>query len=206
MHVEGKTVGMRGSMAAPPETYRTRRAKLAEELPRPMVILAGQARARQYATNTYPFRAGSNYLYFGGPPVPGAALLIDPGSDGDEGCTLVRAVMDFEEAVWIGEPPSDEHLASAAGIRQSALIVPDEVSVRLAGRLASFVGPPCRRRSTGALHTNGFGSSLWASINSWIAANNSLTFLKLPRRIRLSVILPNQRSTRFNQEELAGMK
>ena len=143
MHAEDKTVGIRGSMTAPPETYRIRRAKLAERLPRPMLILAGQPRARQYATNTHPFRAGSNYLYFGGPPVPGAALLIEPDGDGDAGCTLVREVVGFEEAVWIGEPPTDESLASASGIRESALIDPNEVSVRLAGRPASFVGPPC---------------------------------------------------------------
>ena len=51
--------------------------------------------------------------------------------------------MGFEEAVWIGEPPTDEFLASASGIRESALIDPREVSARLAGCPASFVRPPC---------------------------------------------------------------
>ena len=76
------------SMVAPPEVYRRRRARIAERLGRPLVVLAGHAPARNYAANTYPFRAGSTYLYFGGPPIEGAAWEIAPASNGDDGCTL----------------------------------------------------------------------------------------------------------------------
>lgn len=131
-------------MTAPAEVYRVRRARLAGAIGRPMVILAGQPRARNYAANTYAFRAGSSYLYFGGPPVAGAALLIEPNGDGVQGCTLVRSVKDFEEAVWTGEVPSDEQLASAAGVRADALIGPDELGAKLRGRKASFIVPPCQ--------------------------------------------------------------
>ncbi|MFH1746350.1 MAG: hypothetical protein ABIG44_04825 [Planctomycetota bacterium] len=57
-------------MTAPPEVYRQRRARLAGSLGRPLVIFAGHAPGRNYATNPHQFRAGSLYLYFGGPPVP----------------------------------------------------------------------------------------------------------------------------------------
>jgi Xaa-Pro aminopeptidase/Xaa-Pro dipeptidase len=130
-------------MTAPPDTYRQRRAELAARLNRPMVILAGEGRARQHATNTHPFRAGSNYLYFGGPPVAGAALFIEPGSDGESGCALVRRMLGFEDAVWIGDVPTDDRLASAAGVPEGNLVAPDQFTAHLKGRRASFVCPPC---------------------------------------------------------------
>ncbi|RME39357.1 MAG: hypothetical protein D6788_05635, partial [Planctomycetota bacterium] len=131
------------SMTAPAEVYRARRAKLAASLSRPLVLFAGEPRARQYATNTYPFRAASNYLYFGGPPVPGAALLIEPGSDGDDGCLLIRRRIDFEEIVWIGDVPSDSALAEASGMAQRNFLTPDRLDERVKGRRAAYLAPPC---------------------------------------------------------------
>jgi Xaa-Pro aminopeptidase len=131
------------NMTAPPEVYRERRAMLAARLPRPLVLLAGRSRARHYASNTYPFRQGSSYWYFGGPPVPGAALIVEPGADGDTGCALARAVLGFEEAVWMGGQPADAELAAVSGLSPAALITPDDVASRLKGRSAAFVGPPC---------------------------------------------------------------
>lgn len=130
-------------MTAPPETYRRRRAVLASHLNRPIVIFGGQARAKQYPTNLHPFRAGSNYLYFGGPPVAGCALIIDPGSDGQAGCSLVRPVVGFDDMVWTGEPPSDDALAQAAGVRTSALMAPDQIGAWLSGRAGAYLAPPC---------------------------------------------------------------
>ena len=131
------------NMTAPADAYRTRRATLAASIDRPMMLFAGEPRARQYPTNTAPFRAGSNYLYFGGPPVAGAALIIMPKSDGAEGCFLVRRVMDFEDAVWIGESPADSALSEASGIDQTCFVAPDEVEKRLSGRKSSFLALPC---------------------------------------------------------------
>ncbi len=108
-----------------------------------MVVLSGRARARQYSTNTHPFRAGSSYLYFGGPALEGAAWLIEPDSDGQEGCTLLRERCSLDDAVWTGEPPSDEALGSAAGITDTRLAEPDKLASLVARRTASFVGPPC---------------------------------------------------------------
>ncbi len=127
---------------APPEVYRRRRARLAAELTRPLVLFAGHAPARNLPSNAHPFRAGSSYLYFGGPPVENAVLVIEPGSDGDAGCILVRPTWGVEEAIWIGEPPADDALAGAAGLAPSRLIAPDGLAPLLAGRDAAFLSPP----------------------------------------------------------------
>jgi len=107
-----------------------------------MLILAGHARARNYAANTYPFRAGSSYLYFGGPPIEGAAWLIEPGSDGQAGCTLLRPTFGFDDAVWSGESLGDDVLSAAAGVPESALALPDRLNALLSGQAAA-VCPAC---------------------------------------------------------------
>ncbi len=137
-------------MTAPRDVYRHRRATLAAGLARPMVICAGLARARGYATNTHPFRAGSSYLYFGGPPIEGGAWVIQPSSDGDEGCTLLRPVAGPDDALWTGSGPSDDALASAAGLRSANVCDPDRLETVLAGRVACVIAPPCPTTQTWA--------------------------------------------------------
>ncbi len=129
-------------MTAPPEVYRTRRSRLAASSDRPMVILAGRAVARNYPTNTHLFRAGSSYLYFGGPAVEGAAWLIEPGSDGDDGCTLLRPPPKPDDGVWIGDAMSDSAMAEAAGIRAASVVSSEAMASLLAGRTAGSVCPP----------------------------------------------------------------
>lgn len=127
---------------APAEVYRERRARLATSITRPLVVFAGHAPARNYPSNPHVFRAGSSYLYFGGPPLENAALLIEPGSDGDSGCTLLRTPAGPDDALWIGEIPGDEVLSAAAGLRRDGLADPDELAARLAGREVAAVVPP----------------------------------------------------------------
>ncbi len=131
------------NMAAPPEVYRLRRKVLAETLTHSLVIFAGRARARKYATNTQPFRAYSNYLYFGGPPIEGAALLIEPGSDGSVGCTLYRARPTFDDIVWTGACASDEASSQASGIDIQALVDVDLLANTVKSREAVGLCPPC---------------------------------------------------------------
>ncbi len=130
------------AMTAPTVVYRQRRARLAASLKRPMVIFAGHAPARNYSANAHSFRAGSSYLYFGGPPVENAALLIEPGSDGDRGCTLLRPPAGPDDALWIGETLPDEAFATAAGLRSGGVVDSDQLKTLLAGRMAAFVTPP----------------------------------------------------------------
>jgi Xaa-Pro aminopeptidase len=129
-------------LTAPADVYRQRRARLAAAITRPMAIFAGHAPARNYPTNPHPFRAGSSYLYFGGPPLENAVLLIKPGSDGDDGCLLLRPPAGADDALWFGEIPSDDALATANGLGRSRIVDPDRLGTLLAGREAASVAPP----------------------------------------------------------------
>lgn len=130
------------AMTAPAEVYRQRRARLAASIKRPIVIFAGHAPARNYPTNPHFFRAGSSYLYFGGPPLEHAALLIEPGSDGNSGCTLLRPPVGPDDALWFGAIPADEDLAAAAGLNIDNVVDNDSLEARLADRETAAVAPP----------------------------------------------------------------
>jgi hypothetical protein len=62
----------------------------------------------------------------------------------------------------------------------------------------------CTMESTVAVQTKGFGFSFQAAKNSAIACCSSATLPNEPRRMRLLVNSPNQRSTKFSQLELVG--
>jgi len=130
-------------MSAPADVFRRRRALLGTKLQRPLVIPAGHARSRNYLANTYPFRAGSHYLYFGGVPIEGAAWIIEPGCDGQMGCVLLRMPQTIDDAVWTGEMPGDDAIAAASGLPVSALETPNRLHKLLADRVAGYVAPPC---------------------------------------------------------------
>ncbi len=106
---------------APGDVYRSRRARLAHYLRRPLVLCAGHAPAHNYPANAYPFRAGSTYLYYGGPPLEHAVLLIHPGSDGSEGCTLLRPRPGPDDPLWSGPASSDRELTEFAGLPPRAV-------------------------------------------------------------------------------------
>jgi Xaa-Pro aminopeptidase len=130
-------------MAAPAQVYRQRRARLAAQLRRPLVIFAGHAQARNYPTNPHPFRAASTYLYFGGPPLEDAALVIEPQSDGDAGSRLIRPVLGPDDKVWFGPVPTDAELSAASGIGQVRLMAPGDLEAVLKGFGAGAIVPPC---------------------------------------------------------------
>lgn len=129
-------------LTAPADVYQARRAKLAAGLTRPLLILAGSPACRTYEGNTYPYRANSTYLYFGGPPLPEAALLIEPGSDGTAGVTLFRTPEGPDDAVWEGPRPTDDTIAQAAGLPISRLADRNAIGQRLNGKDAGFLAPP----------------------------------------------------------------
>jgi len=142
---EGLLVMMnsRFKMSAPPSTFGARRARLGKALKRPVVIFAGRARSRNYPANTYPFRAGSNYLYYGGPSMEGGAWVIEPGNDGESGCTLLRPPSSLDDAVWVGEAPSDHELAEVAGIPPQSVEDPENLKNLIDPAESAAFSPPC---------------------------------------------------------------
>ena len=133
------------TLTAPSDVYRRRRARLAEKLQRPLVLCAGYAPARNYASNAYPFRPGSTYSYYGGPPQEGAAWVIEPGSDGDAGCTLLRPAPGPHDALWLGPTPADATVCGAVGLGAAGLQDIERLAPILSGRVAAVVAPPCLR-------------------------------------------------------------
>lgn len=86
--------------------FSQRRLTLADLLPGiPVLLSSGCARTRNYQAATYPFRAQSHYLYFGGPQEPEHILLILNGD-----ATLYRRPNDVDDQVWHGKLASDDEL------------------------------------------------------------------------------------------------
>jgi Xaa-Pro aminopeptidase len=96
------------------------------------LIPAGTIRSKNYPDNTYPFRAGSHFLYFVGLSLPDAALLFV-----DSEVTLYVPSPDPTATLWHGESPGLEELGAELGINVRPTV---ELVVRardLAGKLAT---------------------------------------------------------------------
>jgi len=128
-------------LSAPAEVFRQRRATLARQLRRPLLVCAGHAPSRNYRDNTFPFRAGSTYLYYGGPTMEGAAWLIEPGSDGNQGCTLYRPRREPFDTIWLGPLPTEDNIAQATGIELGRITSLDQFRNSSAARSAVVIMP-----------------------------------------------------------------
>jgi Xaa-Pro aminopeptidase len=92
------------------ETLRLRRQRLATQMADPVVLWSGQSRARNYLANTYPFRAGSHFLYFAGVPLANAAVRLEAGR--------LELFMDTASAaarLWHGDAAGPDQVAAQIG-------------------------------------------------------------------------------------------
>lgn len=104
----------------------------------PALIAAGRSVPRNYAANTFPFRASSHFLYFVGRPIEAAWLLVD-----GERSTLFVPPHDPADELWDGPAPSPGALAEATGCEvRSAASLPEAIR----GRGVACV--PCVELST----------------------------------------------------------
>jgi len=92
------------------DALRQRRQNLAQQFSMPVVIWSGQAPARNFPANTYPFRANSHFLYFAGRPLANAAVLLHQGK-----MTLFWDDPTADDALWHGPEPSRDEMAEAIG-------------------------------------------------------------------------------------------
>ncbi len=124
---------------APTGAVVARRHRLAALLGEvPALIAAGRAVPRNYAANTFPFRASSHFLYFVGLPVEGAWLLAE-----GEHATLFVPPHDPADELWDGPVPSPGALAEATGCEVRSL-----ASLREAIRGRGVASVPCVELST----------------------------------------------------------
>ncbi|QNM97554.1 aminopeptidase P family protein [Chitinimonas koreensis] len=115
-----------------PDTYRARRAELAQKVGSGLILLIGNVDSPfNYTDNIYPFRQDSSFLYFFGLDLPGLAALIDADSGeavlfGDDG--------GLDSIVWTGPLPTlAEQAAEVAVARTEGLAA-------LAGAIAAARG------------------------------------------------------------------
>ncbi|MHC4079678.1 MAG: aminopeptidase P N-terminal domain-containing protein [Planctomycetota bacterium] len=90
-----------------------RRTRFLERIDKPVLLMAGGDRSRNYPENIYPYRADSNFLYFFGEPEPGSAALFDP-QDGK--VTLFLEERTAETALWHGPVPAFDEMRKRHGV------------------------------------------------------------------------------------------
>lgn len=92
------------------ETLHLRRQNLAKLIDFPAVIWSGSPSPRNFAANTFPFRASSHFIYFAGLSLPNAAIRLEAGN--------LELFMDDPQpssALWYGEMPHREEIAVTIG-------------------------------------------------------------------------------------------
>lgn len=92
------------------DTLRQRRSQLADLIDVPVILWSGRSTPRNFAANTFPFRASSHFLYFAGIPLEKAAIRLETGK-----MTLYMDEAKPENALWHGETPTTAEIASAIG-------------------------------------------------------------------------------------------
>lgn len=92
------------------QTLTDRRQRFASQFDNPILLWAGHRPSRNFAANTYPFRASSHFLYFAGLPIEDAVLHLDRGN-----LTLFTADPSPGSALWHGPSPSRDELAEQIG-------------------------------------------------------------------------------------------
>jgi Xaa-Pro aminopeptidase len=84
--------------------------KLADRLDTPVLLWSGTSPARNFAANTYPFRASSHFLYFTGLPLENAVIHLAGGQ-----LTLFWDEPPADAALWHGAGPTRDAIAEALG-------------------------------------------------------------------------------------------
>ncbi|WP_009631751.1 aminopeptidase P family protein [Synechocystis sp. PCC 7509] len=92
------------------DTLRDRRQKLAKLIDFPAILWSGKSTPRNFAANTFPFRASSHFLYFAGLNLENAAIRLENGN--------LELFMDdppSSNTLWHGEIPKREEIAERIG-------------------------------------------------------------------------------------------
>lgn len=95
------------------DALRARRSRLLDQIQKPVLLMAGGERSRNYPDNPYPYRPDSNFLYFFGHPEPGSAALFDP-QDGK--VTLFLSERSAAGALWHGAVPAFDEMQRHHGV------------------------------------------------------------------------------------------
>lgn len=89
---------------------RSRRQRLAERVDFPVLLWSGRSVSRNFAANTFPYRASSHFLYFAGLPLEAAVIRLEAGN-----LTLFWDEATPTSALWHGETPTRDEIAQTIG-------------------------------------------------------------------------------------------
>lgn len=128
-----------------------------------LLASAGRAFGRNYAGNTFPFRAGSHFLYFVGVPLEGAVYLYRDGSH-----TLYLPTKADDDALWHGATPSDATIGEWLGIAVKPLSSLEEDCRPLGSRLGVL---PVQCTATRAELESALGRPVHATLHMGIEAD-----------------------------------
>lgn len=92
-----------------------RRQGLMERVSTPILLWAGAASPRNFAANTFPFRASSHFLYFAGLPLENAVLGFKDGES-----TLFMDKEPASATLWHGASPHPQEWAELLGVEVQA--------------------------------------------------------------------------------------
>jgi len=126
------------------EVYRKRRAALAGQLERGLLLFPGNAESpMNYADNSYPFRQDSTFLYYFGLSQPELAAVIDAESGV---ATLFGDELTLDMIVWTGDLPTIAERAEQVGIADTRPLsaLAEVVSAARAGGRPIHYLPPYR--------------------------------------------------------------
>ncbi|HEY0707404.1 MAG TPA: aminopeptidase P family protein [Polyangia bacterium] len=128
--------------------FASRRARLASKLgAQPALLPSGVPRPRNYAANTFPFRAVSHFLYLFGLPLRGAYAFWDGNA-----WSVYAPVPDPDAALWHGPEPTLAELAVAFGCRVLPLDQLPAAISRLRDRVGTLPAPDLETNQTLAGH------------------------------------------------------
>ncbi|MEB3232174.1 MAG: aminopeptidase P family protein [Leptolyngbyaceae bacterium] len=92
------------------EVLKQRRQRLSDVFTDPVLLWSGNASARNFPANVYPFRANSHFLYFVGYPLQNAVVYLEGGR-----LTLYMDNPSAASALWHGPEPEREAIAHHIG-------------------------------------------------------------------------------------------
>jgi Xaa-Pro aminopeptidase len=100
----------------PAEVYIQRRNQLRELVGKGVVLFFGNKEvAMNYASNNYPFRQDSSFLYYFGLDMPGLAGMIDCENGAE---TLYGSDPTMEDIIWVGNQELLQNKAKLVGVSQ----------------------------------------------------------------------------------------
>jgi Xaa-Pro aminopeptidase len=123
-------------------TYTARRAKLAKDVKKGLILLMGNNDVgMNYTANTYGFRQDSNFLYFFGMDMPGLTAIIDAETGN---ATVYGTDWTLEDVIWVGQQTPLTQYAAQAGVtdvRVAKQLASDIKMARKSGRYVHYLPP-----------------------------------------------------------------